>query len=64
MSCQHCGSLSPAEVIIEKRYDGTYDPETQSTAVDWTTATVDTMVVCPDCGEDYPSTSISNYKEN
>lgn len=64
MSCPNCGSDSPAEVIIEKRYDGKYNPETCSTEVDYTTVTVDTMVICPDCGEDYPYTSISNYKED
>lgn len=60
MSCPKCGSNSPAQVIIEKSYDGAYDFATGLVKVDWLTCCRETMVVCPDCGEDYPSTCISN----
>ena len=63
MSCPKCGSDSPVEVIIEKRYDGTYNHESGFTIVDWNTCTTDIMIICPDCGEDYPSTCIDNYTE-
>lgn len=58
--CPNCKSTNPAEVIIERHYDGTYDPEQCCTTIDYSTCTTDVMVFCPDCGEDYPHTSIAN----
>lgn len=60
MACPKCGSDSPAEVVVEKRYDGQYDPKTRTTTIDWSTVTTDVIIVCPDCGDDYPSTCIAN----
>ena len=62
MACPKCGSESPAQVIIEKSYDGEYNPKTGFVIVDWMTCSRETTVICPDCGDDYPSTCIDNYE--
>lgn len=62
MACPKCGSESLPEVVIEERYDGVWNPTTQETEVDYSCVTREVSVICPDCGDDYPSNSISNPK--